>query len=103
MTHTKAVVLTTHRGRKACYVPAFPGWEGVEQLCGYLERHFAARCVSRIDGPDARCWRLEIGDASVEIQHEDPWGNMIVACGPDSDDTLSPIAIDLDRRLGHLQ
>jgi len=102
MTQVAPVVMTTRGGRRVCDVPAVPGWEGVDKLWRYLELNFAAECVSQVDGPDARCWTVRVHGATLEIQHEDPWGNMIVSCGPGSDGVLSDIAADLQQRLGGL-
>lgn len=99
MTRAAPVVITTRGGRKVCDVPAVAGWEGVEKLWRYLEVNFAAICVARVDGPDARRWTVQVRGATLEIQHEDPWGNMIVSFGPESDGVLLDVAADLDRRL----
>ena len=102
MTRVAPVVMTTRGGRKACEVTAVAGWEGFEKLWRYLELNFAAVCISRVDGPDARCWTVQVRGVTLEIQHEDPWGNVIVSCGPESDGVLLEIAADLDRRLASL-
>jgi hypothetical protein len=102
MTHTKPVVMTTCGGQLACYVPAVPGWEGVEKLWRYLEINFAAECISRSDGPDARRWIVKVRGMMLEIHHEDPWGNTIVSCSRESDDVLFAVAADLERRLAVL-
>ena len=94
--------MTRRSGRTVCDVPAIAGWEGVEKLWKYLEFHFAAVCVSKADGPDARRWTVRVLGATLEIHHEDPWGNMIVSCSPEYDGILASIAEDLRRRLGAL-
>jgi hypothetical protein len=80
-------------------VPGVPGWEGIEQLWRYLHLHFGAACVSRVDGPDARLWTVKVRGMTLQLEHEDPYGNMIISCEPGSEPILREIAADLDRRL----
>lgn len=102
MTHRSVIDTLIRRGKKACDVTALPGWEGIEDRWRYLEATFAAECVRRFDGPDARRWIVELRGATLELQYDDVLGTMIVSPGPESDEILSVVAADLERRLDGL-
>ena len=99
MTTLPPVVVSVGSGRMSCDVPAMPGWSGLETLWLYLEQHFDAISVSRVDGPDARCWIVRVRGIELSLVHEDPWGNMIVSSSPQGDTLLQEIADDLRARL----
>jgi hypothetical protein len=83
----------------ACDVPAVAGWDGLEKLWKYLERHWSALCLLRVDGPDARRWVVGVRDAVLELEFEEPWGNRLISSSPSCDRVLIEIFHDLQQRL----
>jgi hypothetical protein len=98
MTPKSSIILSYKADRLICDVVAVEGWEGVEKLYEYLQRNFEATCIARFDGPDARRWIVKVREATLELQYEDPWGNMILSVDAESDAVLRRIAEDLERR-----
>ena len=78
---------------------ALTAWEDLEKLARFLEQHYGASILERIDGPDARRWIVAVRGVTIELQHEDPWGNVIVAPDASAEPLLREIADDLTRRL----
>lgn len=93
------VVISRRRGRMECDVLAVSDWAGFEKLARFLEKYYGALVLERLDGPDARRWVIGIGQIIIELQHEDPWGNVIVAPEPSADAIVQQIADDLHSRL----
>lgn len=99
---TSSVTVSRRRGRMECDVHAVPDWEGFEKLARFLEKYYGATIVERVDGPDARRWIVAVRGTTIELQHEDPWGNVIVAPDPSSEPVVQEIADDLRSRLASL-
>ncbi|MBL4683236.1 MAG: hypothetical protein JKY37_01490 [Nannocystaceae bacterium] len=89
-------------GRVRCEIHNLPDWEGLEKLALFLEKQYGASVVERFDGPDARRWVLAVGATRVELQHEDPWGNVLVALDAQGDELVRRIGDDLGARLAGL-
>lgn len=102
MAKSPTVVVSRNRGRLECDVCAIPDWDGLEKLAHFLEKHYGATILERVDGPDARCWTARVRGVTIELQHEDPWGNVIVASDAASESTVREIADDLTHRLAGL-
>ena len=85
-----------------CDVQAVPDWEGFEKLARFLEKYYGATILERVDGPDARRWIIAVRGTTIELQHEDPWGNVIVAPDSSSEAVVQEIADDLRSRLASL-
>lgn len=96
------VFVSRRRGKLACDVRAIPDWDGLEKIAAFLERYFSATVVQRFDGPDARRWILTINGSTIELQHEDPWGNVIIAPEPRAEPLVLHLAEELRRRLENL-
>ena len=79
MTGRKPVIVSRTDGHLQCDVVAVSDWEGFEKLFRFLERHYDAKVQRQFDGPDSRRWVLDVQGKALEIQHEDPWGNVILA------------------------
>lgn len=78
--HAVTVVGSVERdGRVRCEVHNVPDWEGLEKLALFAEEHYGASIIERLDGPDARRSVLAVGKVQIELQHDDPWGNALVA------------------------
>lgn len=99
MSNSQPVILSVRHGRLECDVPAVGGWDGFDKLFRFLELNYGAATTERIDGPDARRWIFRIRNLTLELHHEDPWGNVVVSPKPESDDLLREIADDLSHRL----
>ncbi len=96
---TTNVSFARHEDRLRCEVHGVPGWEGLDKLVRFLEKHYEASVVDTIDGPDARCCRLQVGGSAVEIQYEDPWGSVLVAVDREAEEIVRRIGEDLRERL----
>ncbi len=99
---TPPVVLYVQDGRLAADVPSLAKWDGIETLWRYLEQYWNALCHNRIEGPDARVWRVEIRQHYFDLECEDPYSTRLVSPGAESDALLREIARDLERRLPNL-
>ncbi len=93
------VSFTRQKDRLRCDVHGIPDWEGFEKLVLFLEKNYRAKVLERIDGPDARRWKLQVEGVCLELQHEDPWGNVLVAVDDDADGVVRRIGEDLQGRL----
>ncbi len=93
------VILTRNHGHLECDVVAIPDWEGLEKIARFLEKYYGATTERKIDGPDARRWILSVDGEVLEIHHEDPWGNVIVAPQKSAEELLEKISRDLESRL----
>ncbi len=93
------VSFARHEDRLRCEVHGIPDWEGFDKLVSFLERHYEASVLDTINGPDARRCRLQVGGSTVEVQHEDPWGNVVVAVDREADEIVRRIGEDLRERL----
>jgi len=98
-----AVSFSQHNGRTRCDVHNVPDWDGLEKLARFLEKYYAATILERIDGPDARRWVLRVNDIQVELQHEDPYGNALLAVDAEGDDLVRVIGDDLGARLAGVE
>ncbi len=102
MTQHPPVVISRSHGRLQCNVAAVPDWEGFDKLVQFLTKHYGAEVVESVDGPDARrCW-MEVREHVLEIEHEDPWGNTIVAPTEAAEPVLQQVAEDLVERLKNI-
>ncbi|WP_143182029.1 hypothetical protein [Thalassospira sp. TSL5-1] len=52
---------------------------GFNKLVQFLKNEYNVEVLEEIDGPDARRWILSSEGCDFELQHDDPYGNMIVA------------------------
>lgn len=98
MTKTN-VSFARHKDRLSCEVHGVPDWEGFDKFVRFLEKHYDASVLDTLDGPDARRCILQVGGAVVEVQHEDPWGNVLVAVDKEAEETIRRIGEDLRTRL----
>ena len=103
MKNRKPMVLARRGGRLECDVLAVPDWEGFEKLARFLEKHYAAQVREKTDGPDARRWVLDVEGCALELQHEDPWGKVIVAADETGEVLLRRVAEDLAARLADVE
>jgi hypothetical protein len=81
-------------------IAAIPDWDGYEKLIKFLIKYYKVEVLQRIEGPDAKRCVLKLGNIRFELQHEDPYGNQLVAKGQGAIDLVREIGHDLARRLG---
>lgn len=96
----KPVVVTSREGENLeIKISAVPGWEGFDKLILFLRKHYDAEVIQESDGPDARRWILNCYGQTIEVIHDDMYGNYLLAPTPVSDDIVKEIAADLEDRL----
>ena len=79
-----------------------PTWEDFEKLVQFLIHEYNAEVSKRYDGPDARRWILEAKGQTLEMWHDHPYGNYLVAPTDGAEVLVRKIAQDLKERLGNL-
>ena len=82
-----------------CAIHAVSSWDDFDKLLRFLEKHHQATIMQCIDGPDARIALLDVDGTTLELHHEDPWGNSLVSPTTASNQALRQIAADLKKRL----
>ncbi len=80
-------------------VCAVSDWAGFDKLIQFLKNEYKIEVLKEIDGPDARRWLLRSEGCDFELQHDDPYGNLIVATSKESEELVRKIGLDLEQRL----
>ncbi|RCK54291.1 hypothetical protein TH25_03050 [Thalassospira profundimaris] len=80
-------------------VCAIADWDGFYKIIQFLKKEYNVEVLEKIDGPDARRWLLRFEGCDFEVQHDDPYGNLIVATDRKSQELVRQIGLDLERRL----
>ena len=80
-------------------VGAVSDWDGFDKLIQFLKNEYKIEVLKEIDGPDARRWLLRSEGCDFELQHDDPYGNLIVATSKESEELVRKIGLDLEQRL----
>ncbi|PKR49669.1 hypothetical protein [Thalassospira marina] len=80
-------------------VGAVSDWAGFDKLIQFLKNEYNVEVLEGIDGPDARRWLLRSEGCDFELQHDDPYGNLIVATSQESEELVRKIGLDLEQRL----
>lgn len=57
------------------HVHDFSSWEEFEEICNFFIGRCGAELLSRVDGPDARVWKIRLNDATIHVVHDDMIGN----------------------------
>ncbi|GAB4393539.1 MAG: hypothetical protein Tsb005_12270 [Gammaproteobacteria bacterium] len=97
---SKSIVVTSGKGeRLEVTIVGIPGWEGFDKLILFLIKHYDASVLEKYDGPDARRWILECRNQTIELIHDDMFGNYLLAPTVKSEDVIREIANDLEERL----
>jgi hypothetical protein len=65
------------RGLKLDFYP-ITTYEQFERIAEILQDEFGAEMVSKLDGPDARLWKMRIDSSNFELNHYSSIGNWIV-------------------------
>ena len=86
-------------GRLVCDVAAISDWEGFEKLGAYIEKHHGGHIVEKLDGPDMRVWKIDVGGCVIVVEHDDPYGNSIKSTTLEGDPVVRRIFEDLQKRL----
>lgn len=103
MSRVKNVVFSDKLGKPLeVDICAVPGWDGFDKLIQFLKNEYAVEIIDRIDGPDARRWKLKAEGQEFELIHEDPYGNSLVAPTFASEHIVRKIGLDLETRLRNL-
>jgi hypothetical protein len=75
-------------------------WDGFEKLIKFMKTYYNVEVSKKIDGPDARRWILRRNSESMELHHDDLYGNTLIACDLESNDLVKSIGLDLTERFG---
>lgn len=94
----KVVIDRRRDGVLEVYVGPIPDWEGFDKLVQFLKNEYATEVKEQFDGPGARRWILQVEGHNLELHHEDPWGNSLIAPQKESEKILRRIGEDLTRR-----
>jgi hypothetical protein len=78
---------------------AIPDWDGFDKLIQFMINEYAAKVVNSFDGPDARRWILKAEGQEFELQHEDVYGNTLIATTTGSESIVNKIGLALENRL----
>lgn len=102
MSKRLVVVVSRYKDLLQCDITAVPDWEGFDKIIQFLQNHYQAKIIMQADGPDARICRLDVRNQVLELQHEDPYGNTLIATSPSAEKLLQSVADDLRQRLAKL-
>jgi hypothetical protein len=74
-------------------------WDDFDKLVQFLMRQYDAQVVQKHDGPYARRWIMSAKGRTIEMWHDDPYGNYLVAPTSEAEPLVREIAQELEERL----